>query len=87
VTKASIGPSKSKSDHDIELSPRLSAWAEAGRLKASPLARRLAQGVSFELSGIRGSRPGGRIVKRDVEEASHQGQIRKTIVRQLAESL
>lgn len=30
---------------------------------------------------------GGRIVKRDVKEAPHQGQIRKTVVRQPAESL
>jgi len=40
---------------------------EGGRLKASPLARRLAQEAGVELSRIRGTGPGGRIVKRDVE--------------------
>jgi pyruvate dehydrogenase E2 component (dihydrolipoamide acetyltransferase) len=45
---------------------------EAGRLKASPLARRLAREAGVELGEIRGSGPGGRIVKRDVEEAAER---------------
>lgn len=40
-----------------------------GRVKASPLARRLAEEAGIELSSIEGSGPGGRVVKRDVEEA------------------
>ena len=40
------------------------------RVKASPLARRLAAAVGVELSQMRGSGPGGRIVKRDVMEAA-----------------
>ena len=71
---------KSKSDPDIEPQPQLAGAAEEGRLKASPLARRLAQEAGLELSGIRGSGPGGRIVKRDVEEASHRGQVAATQV-------
>ena len=39
------------------------------RVKASPLARRLALGKGVELSSIAGSGPGGRIVKADVEQA------------------
>ena len=39
------------------------------RVKASPLARRLAQEASLELSRIEGTGPGGRVVKRDVEAA------------------
>jgi pyruvate dehydrogenase E2 component (dihydrolipoamide acetyltransferase) len=46
--------------------------AEGGRLKASPLARRLARETGVELGEIRGSGPGGRIVKRDVEEAAER---------------
>jgi pyruvate dehydrogenase E2 component (dihydrolipoamide acetyltransferase) len=38
-----------------------------GRLRASPLARRLASENSVELSEIRGSGPSGRITKEDVE--------------------
>jgi pyruvate dehydrogenase E2 component (dihydrolipoamide acetyltransferase) len=39
------------------------------RIKASPLARRLAEQAGLTLSGIEGSGPGGRIIKRDVEAA------------------
>jgi pyruvate dehydrogenase E2 component (dihydrolipoamide acetyltransferase) len=45
--------------------------ADAGdRIKASPLARRLAEQKSVDLSGITGSGPGGRIVKADIDSAS-----------------
>lgn len=62
-----------KSDANIEPRPPPRAPTPSGRVKASPLARRLAQEAGIELSGIRGSGPGGRIVKRDVEEASPPG--------------
>jgi pyruvate dehydrogenase E2 component (dihydrolipoamide acetyltransferase) len=40
-----------------------------GRQRSSPLARRLATDRGIELSLVRGSGPGGRIIKRDVESA------------------
>ena len=40
------------------------------RLKASPVARRIAKGNDIDLSTLSGSGPGGRIVKADVEGAS-----------------
>jgi pyruvate dehydrogenase E2 component (dihydrolipoamide acetyltransferase) len=40
-----------------------------GRIKASPLARRLAEEHHIDLSQVRGSGPDGRIVKEDVEAA------------------
>jgi len=40
---------------------------DAGRVKASPLARRLAKEKGLELGSLHGSGPGGRIVKSDVE--------------------
>ena len=43
--------------------------AEGDRVKASPLARRLAQAQNVDLSGIQGSGPGGRIVRADVDAA------------------
>jgi pyruvate dehydrogenase E2 component (dihydrolipoamide acetyltransferase) len=46
-----------------------SGEAAAGRIKASPLARRLAQERGITLAALTGSGPGGRIVKRDVESA------------------
>lgn len=45
------------------------ASASGGRIKASPLARRLAQEHGIALGSIAGSGPEGRIVKRDVEAA------------------
>jgi pyruvate dehydrogenase E2 component (dihydrolipoamide acetyltransferase) len=41
-----------------------------GRIKASPLAKRLASEAGIELAGVAGSGPRGRIVKRDVEAAA-----------------
>jgi pyruvate dehydrogenase E2 component (dihydrolipoamide acetyltransferase) len=41
-----------------------------GRVKASPIARRMARDLNVELSGVEGSGPGGRIVKADVEAAA-----------------
>ena len=43
--------------------------AEGGRVKASPLARRMADEAGLDLSGVAGSGPDGRVVKRDVEAA------------------
>jgi pyruvate dehydrogenase E2 component (dihydrolipoyllysine-residue acetyltransferase) len=38
------------------------------RLKASPLARKLAEASSINLAQVRGSGPGGRIIRHDIEE-------------------
>jgi pyruvate dehydrogenase E2 component (dihydrolipoamide acetyltransferase) len=47
--------------------------ATGGRVKASPLARRLAEEMGVDLSSVAGSGPAGRIVKRDVEAAKAAG--------------
>jgi pyruvate dehydrogenase E2 component (dihydrolipoamide acetyltransferase) len=47
--------------------PPSSAPADGERIKASPLARRIAREQGVELAGLSGSGPGGRIVKADVE--------------------
>ena len=44
-----------------------------GRIKASPVARRLAEEVGLDLAAVAGSGPGGRIVKRDIEAALASG--------------
>ncbi len=55
----------SKEDHP----PEQSAASEDGkRLKASPLARKLAEDKGVDISKIRGTGEGGRIVKRDIDE-------------------
>jgi pyruvate dehydrogenase E2 component (dihydrolipoamide acetyltransferase) len=52
---------------------RPGAPAAGGRQRTSPLARRLASEKGIQLGGIRGSGPGGRIVKRDIENAKATG--------------
>jgi len=44
---------------------------DGGRTKVSPLARRMASEQGIALDAIRGTGPGGRIVKRDIEAAAH----------------
>jgi pyruvate dehydrogenase E2 component (dihydrolipoamide acetyltransferase) len=44
-----------------------------GRIKASPVARRMARELGVELGAIEGSGPGGRIVKADVQAAADNG--------------
>ncbi len=47
--------------------------ASGERVKASPIARRIAGEIGLDLHGVSGSGPGGRIVKADVEGASVAG--------------
>ncbi len=44
--------------------------AAGQRVKASPLARKLADRMAVDLAGLAGSGPGGRVVKRDVKQAA-----------------
>ena len=53
--------------------PSAAAPATNGRIKASPLARRIARERGIELSALRGTGPDGRIVAEDVERAEAQG--------------
>ncbi|MTB52518.1 pyruvate dehydrogenase complex dihydrolipoamide acetyltransferase [Lewinella sp. W8] len=50
--------------------PAAAAPATDDRVKASPLARAMAKEAGLDLSSISGSGEGGRIIKRDVEQAS-----------------
>jgi pyruvate dehydrogenase E2 component (dihydrolipoamide acetyltransferase) len=50
--------------------PAAPASADGERIKASPLARRLARERGLDLSELKGSGPAGRIVKSDVESAA-----------------
>jgi pyruvate dehydrogenase E2 component (dihydrolipoamide acetyltransferase) len=50
--------------------PTVPPAVPADRVKASPLARRVAKDNGVDLSSLKGSGPGGRIVKADVESAA-----------------
>jgi pyruvate dehydrogenase E2 component (dihydrolipoamide acetyltransferase) len=47
--------------------PATSPSSEGGRVKASPLARKMADDAGIPLDGLAGSGPMGRVVKRDIE--------------------
>jgi pyruvate dehydrogenase E2 component (dihydrolipoamide acetyltransferase) len=53
----------------VEIAP---IGAGTGMVKASPLARKLAVDAGLDLRGLRGTGPGGRIVRKDVEGALSQ---------------
>jgi len=49
------------------------AGVTAGRVKASPLAKKIAAQSGVDLRLLQGTGPGGRIIRRDVEQASTRG--------------
>ncbi len=62
---------KSEEEYDplfSDIDKSKSSGSGNGRIKASPLARRIAEDKGIELSNVQGSGPEGRIIKRDVEE-------------------
>ncbi len=60
--------------------PAPAVVAATGRVKASPLARKIAAQSGVDLRLIGGTGPGGRIVRRDVEAASSGGGAAPTVV-------
>ena len=49
------------------------ASGNGGRMRSSPLARRMASESGLDLQAVQGSGPGGRIIKRDIEAAVASG--------------
>jgi pyruvate dehydrogenase E2 component (dihydrolipoyllysine-residue acetyltransferase) len=80
-TEASAAPKeKPQAEPESEPEPQAETQPEqhaaspnGGRIKASPLARRIARERGIELSSLRGTGPEGRIVAEDVERASATG--------------
>jgi len=56
----------------------VAAQADPTRVKASPLARRIAKESGVDLKLVQGSGPGGRVVKRDVEGGAAQTRVGST---------
>ncbi|WP_020532836.1 pyruvate dehydrogenase complex dihydrolipoamide acetyltransferase [Flexithrix dorotheae] len=71
-TKAPAPKKEAASDKTVAPTPQAqestpSTTAEGGRIKASPLAKKLAKDLGYDISKISGSGDHGRIVKKDVE--------------------
>jgi len=61
--------------------------ARKGRVKASPLARRMAESKKVDIASILGSGPGGRIVKKDIEAALSSGKAGQSLASAIAGQL
>lgn len=59
---------EAKAEESVEKSAPVNSSQESGRIKASPLAKKIAEDKGIDLSGVNGSGPEGRITKKDVEE-------------------
>jgi pyruvate dehydrogenase E2 component (dihydrolipoamide acetyltransferase) len=70
---ASQGPAASEPSAAAAPAEAPAPAGDGGRLKASPLARRMADDSGIPLEGLRGTGPGGRIIKRDIEAAASAG--------------
>jgi pyruvate dehydrogenase E2 component (dihydrolipoamide acetyltransferase) len=53
--------------------PAASSDTDGKRIKASPLARRIAADNDLDLAAVKGTGPGGRIIRADVEDAIESG--------------
>ena len=60
-------PARPAAQTPVESAPVPEAGQLPGGVKASPVARRMAAEHALDLSAIRGSGPGGRIIKKDIE--------------------
>ena len=65
VSQDDGGPAREEAEEKAPEAP-----AESGRVKASPLARRVARERGIDLSSLKGTGPEGRIVAEDVERAA-----------------
>jgi pyruvate dehydrogenase E2 component (dihydrolipoamide acetyltransferase) len=67
-------PVESAPKEEASTQSKSPSFAESGGVKASPLARRMAEEHSMDLSQIQGTGPGGRIVRDDIEDVlEHRG--------------
>jgi len=86
ISNQEIGSSEKKVDEKpaVQSAPTIapvtqaSAPLDAGFVKASPLAKKIARDQKVDLSNVKGTGPGGRIVRKDIEAligASNQVQV------------
>ncbi len=77
---AAVAPAAKTAPAPATPSPRAAVPADATRVKASPLAKRLAKDAGVDLQLVQGSGPGGRVIKRDVEAGVTQARAAVPVV-------
>lgn len=63
-------PTPDPAPEPITVSEPAPAAASSERIKASPLARKMAESSGVDLASVKGTGPGGRIVRKDIETAT-----------------
>lgn len=71
--KQDSAPAKKAEEKKPSKSTGDSSANDDGRVKASPLAKRIAEQEGLDLKAVEGTGPNGRIVKRDIEAAVKEG--------------
>jgi pyruvate dehydrogenase E2 component (dihydrolipoamide acetyltransferase) len=74
---AEAKPAAEAPSAEVKAATSSAPQVDGERVKASPLARKIAADLNVDLSAVTGSGPAGRIVKKDVEEASSGGSTKK----------
>ncbi|MGN7203374.1 pyruvate dehydrogenase complex dihydrolipoamide acetyltransferase [Pedobacter sp. SAFR-022] len=67
AAQESAAPAENKAEGAAPAASTEAASTEGGRVKASPLAKRIAKEKGIDLSQVAGSADGGRIIKKDIE--------------------
>ena len=70
ATEAGAGRAAGASGTVPAATAAAAATTATGRVKASPVARRLAGDLGMDIAAVQGSGPGGRVIKRDIEAAA-----------------
>jgi len=74
-----VAPGATEGDTARAIPGRAAPTGDGGRVKASPLARKVAAQSGVDLRLIQGSGPGGRVVRKDVEAAAAAGPPRSAV--------
>ncbi|GAB4538390.1 MAG: pyruvate dehydrogenase complex dihydrolipoamide acetyltransferase [Anaerolineales bacterium] len=74
---SAIGEAKVEGQKSSTTAPATTRLSDDAAIKASPLAKKIAREKKVDLSNVKGTGPGGRIVRRDIEKlvASHQSSV------------
>jgi pyruvate dehydrogenase E2 component (dihydrolipoamide acetyltransferase) len=75
--KATSAPPAAPPSRGTAAAPSPAGDGNGGRMRSSPLARRMASESGLDLQRVQGSGPGGRIIKRDIEAAVASGATRE----------